>query len=145
MRANIFLATVLLVTGFSGAAAANEAAMTPVAKTTDCLDLIRIDRTEIIDNKTIIFHMDGKAKWRNDLPYSCPQLKWEDKFLFKTSINRICSVDTITVLSTIGGGFQQGPTCGLGKFTALDEPSYKAMKDKIKADKEARKAARALR
>lgn len=108
-------------------------------RTTDCLDLQRIERTEVIDNKTIIFHMNGKAKWKNEMPFNCPQLKWEDRFLFRSSINKICSVDTITVLSSIGGGFQPGASCGLGKFTALDDAGYKAIKDAQKALRAARK------
>lgn len=139
------LLTAALIAALAGTAAQAQApapAEAPAAKTTDCLDLNRIDRTEIIDNKTIVFHMNGRTKWRNDLAYSCPQLKFEDRFLFKTSINRICSVDTITVLSTIGGGFMQGPSCGLGTFTQIDDAGYKAMKDKIKAEKDARKASR---
>ena len=59
-------------------------------------------------------HNAGGGKiYRNALPYSCPQLGFEEKFLYKTSVGALCSVDTITVLHD---GLNQGATCGLGQF-----------------------------
>lgn len=89
-------------------------------ETTDCVDLIRIDRSEVLDDQTILFHMKGGKVWKNTLPYKCPRLGFEKAFIHKTSINRLCSVDTITVLDTTTR--MPGPSCGLGKFEAYTPP-----------------------
>lgn len=41
----------------------------------NCVDLMRIDHTDVIDNDTLLFHMRGGAICRNDLPNSCPTLE----------------------------------------------------------------------
>ena len=91
------------------------------AETVDCIDLIRIDRSEVVDDQTILFHMKGGKIWRNRLPYKCPQLGFEKAFSHKTSINRLCSIDTITVLNTTAR--MPGATCGLGEFEAYTPPA----------------------
>lgn len=102
----------------------------PAAKTVDCVDLIRIDRTEVLDDQTILFHMKGGKIWRNRLPYKCPQLGFEKSFSHKTSINRLCSVDTITVINT--GARMPGATCGLGVFEEYTPPKKDAKGSKAK-------------
>ncbi len=77
-----------------------------------CLQVDRIRETEIVDDSTILFHMRSGKTYRNKLPYECNGLRFEDGFAYATSINRLCSVDTITVL-------RRGTTCGLGKFELI--------------------------
>jgi hypothetical protein len=112
------LVVAALAVGVAAPVLADESA---AAQTTSCLPLRQIDRTEVVDNKTILFHMRGKKVWRNQLPYSCPGLKFEDRFLFKTSISQICSTDIITVLYS-AGGLREGASCGLGRFEAYTPP-----------------------
>lgn len=86
-----------------------------------CINLREIDRTSVVDNNTILFYGHGQEVYRNDLPQSCPQLKTEQRFMYRVSINQLCSNDTITVLEDAGFGFTPGPTCGLGKFSPITE------------------------
>lgn len=96
------------------------AAFEPTGKTENCVQLHRIDSTEVLDDKTILFHMIGNQTYRNDLPYACPSLGFEERFAYKTSINQLCNVDIITVLQS-GAGLHRGASCGLGTFTELTE------------------------
>ena len=57
----------------------------------------------------------GNTVYRNRLPNSCPQLGFERRFGFSTSLSQLCSTDTIWVIIG-GGGIQRGATCGLGQF-----------------------------
>jgi hypothetical protein len=79
----------------------------------DCITVSRIDRTDIIDDRTIIFFMrGGKLIYRNYLPHTCPRLAIEDRFGYQTTTARVCRVDTIAVLPRVGI-----PTyCQLGEF-----------------------------
>ena len=58
--------------------------------------------------------MRGGATYRNTLPGRCPGLGFEQRFAYRTTIDQLCSLDTITVLQS--GSSIPGPTCGLGKF-----------------------------
>jgi hypothetical protein len=90
----------------------------PVGDPADCVDIARIDHTRVRDERTIDFYMRGRTVYRNRLPGECPGLAFEDAFTYRTSLSRLCSVDTITVLHTGGGG--PGATCGLGAFQRIE-------------------------
>ncbi len=87
---------------------------TPIGKPVSCLRLQQIRSTKVQSDSVIDFHMRGGKVYRNVLPYSCPSLGFEERFLYRTSINQLCSVDQITVLQS--APLSSGPTCGLGDF-----------------------------
>jgi hypothetical protein len=83
---------------------------------TDCVITTNIDKTEVLDDSTILFHMRGNRIYRNSLPRRCPNLERNDRFSYRTTSNRLCDIDTITVLEQWGGSLQRGFTCSLGAF-----------------------------
>ena len=87
----------------------------PAGEPVSCVPLRQIDRTAVHGDRVIDFHMRGGKVYRNELPFACPQLGFEERFLYKTSGVELCSVDTVTVL-TGSSGIDRGATCGLGKF-----------------------------
>ena len=80
----------------------------------DCLPMSQIDRIEIVDDQTLMFHMHGDRKYINRLPYPCHGLKSEGTFLHETSLNSYCDLDIISVLDT-SIGMRLG-SCPLGDF-----------------------------
>ena len=118
MRAILPLAALALMTSASALSAKTDRHAVPEAvpdgKAVDCVQTRNIRNTRVHGDKVIDFHMRGGKVYRNELPYQCNSLGFEERFSYKTSINQLCSVDIITVLRnppTI-----QGPSCGLGKF-----------------------------
>jgi hypothetical protein len=93
-----------------------------------CIDTRRISSTTVADNQNIIFYMRGGEIYRNTLPRACPSLAREERFSYRTTISRLCDLDTITVLYSMGGGLQSGPSCGLGKFYPISEEEAQALK-----------------
>jgi hypothetical protein len=87
---------------------------TPVGDAVSCVNLRSIQSTQVHGDSTIDFHMGGGKVYRNTLPNSCPSLGFEERFLYKTSLSQLCSVDIITVLQS--PGLSRGASCGLGKF-----------------------------
>ncbi|HEY0446931.1 MAG TPA: DUF6491 family protein [Allosphingosinicella sp.] len=87
----------------------------PVGPPVDCVPLTGIRETRVRDDATIDFYMRGGSVYRNRLPSSCPQLGFEERFAYATSISRLCSIDTITVLTSNG----RGASCGLGDFQPI--------------------------
>jgi len=86
----------------------------PSGKPVSCIPLNQIRESRVRDNQTIDFYMSGKRVYRNALPNSCPQLGFEKRFAYKTSLSQLCSTDIITVL--IEPGITPGASCGLGQF-----------------------------
>ena len=87
---------------------------TPAGKAEDCIPLQSIRETRVRDDKTIDFYMRGGKVYRNVLPGTCPQLGFEERFAYQTSLSRLCSTDIITVL--LMPNTTRGASCGLGKF-----------------------------
>ena len=86
-----------------------------------CIPLYRISSVDVLDSQHIRFETHGGPDYMNTLPNKCPGLSKHDPIMYKTSLNRLCDLDTITVLNQIGSGFIQGATCGLGKFVPMEE------------------------
>lgn len=94
-----------------------EARIKPVGKPASCIPLAQIDSTRVRDNQTIDFYMRGRTVYRNRLPHQCPQLGFEERFSYKTSLSQLCSTDIITVLTS--PGISTGASCGLGQFQKI--------------------------
>jgi len=121
MRKLMFIASLALLAGATATARPlkpeQEARIKPAGKPESCVQIRSIRETRVRDDSTIDFYMLGGKVYRNRLPHSCPQLGFEEKFLYKTSLSQLCSVDIITVLTS--PGISQGASCGLGKFQPI--------------------------
>ena len=95
----------------------------PTGESRQCLPLIQIDRSDVVDDQNILFHMRGGKTYLNTLPYRCPRLGFEESFSYRTSINQLCNVDIITVFDPTGF---HGPSCGLGTFKEMIEKKESA-------------------
>jgi len=117
------LAVVLLIAGLAGAAIARplkpeqEAKITPACPPIDCVSVHSIRETRVRDDRTIDFYMLGGKVYRNTLPQSCPELGFEERFGYETSIDRLCNVDIIHVLHESPP--IPGAACGLGSFQPI--------------------------
>jgi hypothetical protein len=89
-------------------------AATLSGKPASCIPLQQIRESRVRDDRTIDFYMNGGKVYRSTLPNSCPQLGFEKRFAYKTSLSQLCSTDIITVLTS--PGITSGASCGLGAF-----------------------------
>jgi len=92
--------------------------MIPAGDPINCVTLSQLRQTSVIDDQTIDFILHNGTILRNTLPNRCPSLGFERAFSYATSINSLCNVDIITVISQ-GGGSRQGASCGLGMFVPV--------------------------
>lgn len=102
------------------ACAAATAAAQDENETRKCVDLMRIDHTEVVDESTILFYMKGGDVYRNSLPNRCPSLATQERFMYRVALSQLCSIDVITVLADVGFGFIPTGSCGLGDFQPID-------------------------
>lgn len=81
-----------------------------------CLRIARIDRTQIVDDQTLLFHMRNGDIWRNRLPQKCYGIRMQGGFGYATSLDVVCDLDILQVL----GGSRS--VCGLGRFELYEPP-----------------------
>jgi len=114
-----FLTALALATTAQAKAPRDEVpAATPIGKPISCINISDVRETRVHGDQVIDFVVWGNKVYRNTLPYACPSLGFEERFLHKTSTNNYCSVDTITVLQS--PGLSHGATCGLGEFQQVE-------------------------
>jgi hypothetical protein len=94
-----------------------------------CINLRTIRRTDIVDDRNVLFYMHGDTVYHNILPRQCHGLARENRFSYTTTIGRLCSLDTIRVLYDGAFGLQQGAGCTLGTFHKITREDAKALKE----------------
>lgn len=115
---------IALLSGSGAVALAGKKVAEPVrtvGEPKNCVTISQIRSTKVIDSRNIDFRMAGGKTYRNTLPQSCPGLKFEDRFSYRTSLNQLCSVDIVRVLHDQGGQLYEGAGCGLGKFQMVEK------------------------
>jgi hypothetical protein len=95
--------------------------------TRSCINMRTIRRTEVIDDRNILFHMRGQSVYHNILPRQCNGLARENRFSYSTTISSLCSLDSIRILYNGAFGLQEGPGCQLGKFHKISREDAKAL------------------
>jgi hypothetical protein len=99
-----------------------------------CVDLRRIDRTEIVGDRTILFHMTDRTIYQNQLPHACPGLLRGEPFMYRVALMQLCDSDVVTVLERWGfGGLTPMESCLLGAFGLIDSAAADALRAAAKA------------
>ena len=88
----------------------------PIGPPVSCIALDRVASTAARDDRTLDISTHDGATLRNRLPFACPGIAREGRILYRTSTDRLCSTDLVTV---VRGDGSAGPTCGLGMFQAI--------------------------
>ena len=118
----LLLLAVGAVTGVRAGSQTTESAKT-------CLPLWSIENIDILNYQNIVFRMKNGENYLNRLAQACPMLDNTRAIMYKTPLNSLCSMDIITVLDNVGGGFQSLGACGLGKFQPAAREDIQLLKD----------------
>lgn len=92
-----------------------------------CISLLSLERTDVVDDRTIIFHMRNGRMYLNHLSRECPGLAREKRFMYSPTSTKLCEVDAVTVIEKWGFGFTRGFTCSLGPFHPISQPEYESL------------------
>jgi hypothetical protein len=82
----------------------------------ECVQVAAIRRTEVLDDRTVLFFMRGGAWYRNYLRRDCPGLAREGRFLYSPVSGRLCNTHGLTLLQDFNGEFVPTIVCPLGDF-----------------------------
>lgn len=85
----------------------------------DCIDLHRIDSTEVVDGTAIVYR-DGSRLYVNRPQVGRESLNDDDVLLTKTYSPELCSIDTVRLLDRTSH-FVRG-FVGLGQFVPYTKP-----------------------
>jgi len=125
MRLYLAAATLLALAGCTGDDGAVRSAdswavatANPVAPPVSCIEQAEIRGTVVRDSRTIDFATQDGRLMRNRLPQTCAGLTGS-RFIYRTSTDRLCSTDTITLVRPDG---RAGASCGLGTFQEIVVP-----------------------
>ncbi|HEV2569411.1 hypothetical protein [Sphingomonas sp.] len=83
-----------------------------------CVPLNNIRNSRVLSDRVIDFSGPGRQTYRVVLNQPCPQLGFEQRFTYATSLSQLCAQDIITVLQ--GPGVMRGASCGLAPFQPID-------------------------
>ena len=89
-------------------------AATPVGELQSCIPIRSIRESLVRNDRVIDFRVNGNRYYRVTLPQSCPQLGFERRFSYATSLSQLCAQDIITVFTV--NPPMRGASCGLAPF-----------------------------
>ena len=93
-----------------------------------CVRSRSISKTEVLDDQNILFYMRGTAIYLNYLPKPCKRLSDEGRFMYYTSVSRLCKSDSINILREAGLSMSAGRACKLGSFYAITREDVDKLK-----------------
>lgn len=94
----------------------------------DCVDLMRVDHTYVVDEQNILFYMRGRGIYLNRLSHPVPGLDPNQPIMYRTPIGQLCRLDTVTALERWGFGLTEGASGTLGKFMPVDKEQADALR-----------------
>ena len=89
-------------------------AATPTGPAHDCIPIVQIRERRVRDDRTIDWVTRGGQVYRTVLPDACPELGFEQRFAYETSLSELCATDIITVVHE--PPVTRGASCGLAPF-----------------------------
>ncbi len=99
-----------------------------------CLSSRPIRRTEVLDDQNILFYIRGSGIYLNHLPKPCRNLARHGRFMYRTTVARICRSDIINILADTGFGMGPGRACKLGTFYAITKEDVEKLKTPLKVE-----------
>ncbi len=98
-----------------------EGTVIKIGEPINCIEPRNIRNTNVINNQTIEFRMNGGTILRNDLGRKCPGLSKGDPISYTIRGSRLCNVDQFSVLRTTAGRIETRARCGFGKFQEIEK------------------------
>jgi len=81
-----------------------------------CLSTSRIRRTEVLDDRHIVFHMSRDRYYLVQFPHRCPTLDKNSALMYDVQGSRLCQLNRIRAVNGSGMSRSIGPVCMLPAF-----------------------------
>lgn len=98
-----------------------------------CIPRSRISRTEILNERFVVFHLRGDEKYLVQFRHRCPGLRRNGTMRLETRSFRLCSMDTVQGLYEIGiGRGTWGPSCMIPGFEPVTREQVAIIKEELR-------------
>jgi hypothetical protein len=109
------------------------AATADYSEAVKCITSAKIDRTEPLNDRYIVFHLNGDQLWLAQFKVRCPGMTSHSQLSFEKDEHRLCAWDSVRVVTEDGiGGFRLGPRCNLPKFEPVSQEQVDMLKQHIR-------------
>jgi hypothetical protein len=111
-----------------------------------CLPHPTIDRTKILNDRTIVFVTRDDTIYQNELPKQCPGLKRNSLVNYGIANGRMCAGDRFQILWEIRpGNYQPAAVCALGSFRPISATELEDLVAMTEENREMRRRGRSSR
>ena len=98
-----------------------------------CIARSRISRTEVLNERFVVFHLRGDEKYLVQFRHRCPGLRRNGTMRLETRSFRVCSMDTIQGLFEMGvGRGAWGPSCMIPSFEPVTGEQVAIIKEELR-------------
>ncbi len=98
-----------------------------------CISSAKIYRTEPLNDRYIVFHVNGNQLLLAQFKMRCPGMTSSSQLSFEKDEHRLCAWDSVRVVNEDGiGGFRLGPRCNLPKFEPVSQEQVDMLKEHIR-------------
>ena len=98
-----------------------------------CIAAFKIERTEPLNERYILFHLNDDTLWLAQMRTRCPGVTPSAHLAFDQDESRLCEWDTVRVVDADGaGGLGLGPRCNLPKFDPVSAQQVEMLKQQIR-------------
>ncbi|HTK98508.1 MAG TPA: DUF6491 family protein [Pseudomonadales bacterium] len=98
-----------------------------------CIASAKIERTEPLNDRYIVFHLSRNQLWLAQLKMRCPGMTAVSQLSFEKDQHRLCEWDSVRTVNEDGiGGFRLGPKCNLPKFEPVSPEQVDMLKQHIR-------------
>jgi len=98
-----------------------------------CIVAGRIDRTEVLSDQMVVFHLRGGKKYVVQFERRCPGLRRNGVTRVERRSMRICAKDTIQGRYDWGFGGSWGPRCVIPQFEPVTEEQIAFIEETLKS------------
>jgi hypothetical protein len=111
-----------------------EAGPIDYSQSVKCIASYKIQRTEPLSDRYILFHLDDGSLWLAQLRARCAGVAPDAHLAFEQKNNRLCEWDSVRVLYDDAGpgGVMFGPKCNLPKFDPVSTEQVEMLKEQIR-------------
>ena len=111
----------------SGAASDAEGA----SGTEECIARLRIDRTEVLNERFVVFHMRGAKKYLVQFRHRCPGLRRRGPIELESRSFQVCAMDSIRGHYGTGITGMWGPRCLIPGFEPVTEAQIEFIEEAL--------------
>jgi hypothetical protein len=108
-----------------------------------CVYVDRIDQTQIVDERSILFFMRDHTVLQNMLPNSCAGLRPRDRIKYDATLGKLCANEFVTQLVDIGS-YAPGTLCRIGMFVPIGAEEARSLLPAKKGKRDQPSSGRAI-